>query len=379
MKNMIKMSLVAAVAVAGLSSNVAAKPLEEAIKDVDVSGSVLYRYNDYNNDVTNSSATQNFYKVATTLKSKVNDTVTSAVRVIASNSATGGLTGLSTDSAGDSNVEVRLSHANFTVKTDYATVIAGKQALATPWTVALDSDGDEDTGTGLLALVPAGPVTVAAAYFNQTNLDTGNAGAKNLSTVGVMGKAGPVAIDAWYADQADTLDTFTIGAKGSIEGITINGRYTSLTTDAVNASGNDKNSLTQVKVSSKIGPVGVWGQLAMTDKDGGTTALENSAKTAIEGWNIALNGKRDADYIGFGAGMDVISGLNVALNYRAMDYKATLGSDVETEEYELYTQITHKMGKNLVTYVRFGNYEKETSGTKANDDLRGRLQVEYKF
>ena len=51
MKNTIKMSLVAAVAVAGLSSTAAATPLEEAIKGVDISGSIVYRYNDYGNDI----------------------------------------------------------------------------------------------------------------------------------------------------------------------------------------------------------------------------------------------------------------------------------------------------------------------------------------
>ena len=47
MKKIAKISLVAAVAVAGLTT-ANAQPLEEAIKNVDVSGSVVYRYNDYN-------------------------------------------------------------------------------------------------------------------------------------------------------------------------------------------------------------------------------------------------------------------------------------------------------------------------------------------
>ena len=51
------------------------------------------------------------------------------------------------------------------------TVNVGKQGLTTPWTVAIDSDGNEQTGTGILALSTVGPVTLAAAYFNQTNLD----------------------------------------------------------------------------------------------------------------------------------------------------------------------------------------------------------------
>jgi len=373
MKNMIKMSLVAAVAVAGLSSTVAAKPLEEAIKNVDVSGSVLYRYNDYSYD-RKGSDTANYYKIATSLKSQVNDYVTATVRVVASN-ASGGLVGLDTTKNSDANVGISVSHANFTVKTDAATVIAGKQGLTTPWTVAIDADGDEQTGTGVLALVPAGPVTVAAAYFNQSNLNTTGAlkaaGVEdaNIATLGLLGQAGPVALDAWYIDLSDVLSSYTVGAKATIEGITAALRYTSVDFD-----NNDKdNSLLDLKISTKIGPVGIWGQYAMTDKDGGTTALENSAKTAVEGWNVASNGKADLDMFGLGANMDVMSGLNVALNYRTLDYAN------DSEETELYTQITHTMGKNLVTYVRFGQYDKEVDNTETVDSLRGRLQVEYKF
>ena len=52
MKKIVKMSLVAAVAVAGLTA-ANAKPLEEAIKNVDVSGTVVYRYEDRSFKSTN--------------------------------------------------------------------------------------------------------------------------------------------------------------------------------------------------------------------------------------------------------------------------------------------------------------------------------------
>lgn len=371
MKNMIKMSLVAAVAVAGLSSNVAAKPLEEAIKDVDVSGSVLYRYHIVNNDntATSGDSKTNYYKIASTVKSKINDTVTASVRIVAGSSRAG-IQGLNDSTTADTSLNFTATQANFTVKTDAATIIAGKQGLATPWTVALDNDGSEQYGTGLVALIPAGPVTVAAAAFNQTNLDdkVGN-GTETVSTIGVMGKAGPVSFDAWYLDVQDTLDTYTLSAKTKVDVVTLSARYTSLELD----SATTDNSLFDLKATAKIGKVGVWAQYAMTDKDGGLTALENSAKTTIEGWQVTTNSKADADYFGLGANMDVMSGLNVALNYRQIDF------DTNSEDSELYTQITHKMGKNLVTYVRLGQIEKEANGVKSTDSLTSRLQVEYKF
>ena len=383
MKKMIKMSLIAAVAVTGLSSTAAAQPLTEAIKDVDVSGSIVYRYNDYTDDknVDNSKDySKNYYKIATSLKSKVNDYVTATVRVVTgtgiddsdANFAAGGL---DTRNGGDANPTVQVNQANFTVKTDVATVIAGKQGLTTPWTVAIDSDSNEQTGTGLLALVPAGPVTVAAAYFNQTNLNNvevgGNDldGSANVATLGLLGQAGPVALNAWYLDMEDTFDTFTVGAKANIEMVTAELRYTSLDLDAADT---DNNSLT-AKISANIGPVAAYGQYAMTDKEGGLTALDADAKTTTQGWNVSINGKADADFYRVGASMDVMSGLNVALNYATMDYAN------DSEESELYTQITHKMGKNLVTYARFGTYEKEIANDEVNDAITGRLQVEYKF
>ena len=76
MKKIAKLSLVAAVAVAGLTT-ANAQPLEEAIKNVDVSGSVVYRYNDWNNDKSGSlkDASDNNYKIGLNLSSKVNEDV----------------------------------------------------------------------------------------------------------------------------------------------------------------------------------------------------------------------------------------------------------------------------------------------------------------
>jgi len=380
---MIKMSLVAAVAVTGLSSTVAAQPLTEAIKDVDVSGSVVYRYNDYGDD--NRAGTKdlstNNYKIATSLKSKVNDYVTATVRVVTGTGIADNEGKLhsfgGTDNGKDLNPTLQVNQANFTVKTDVATVIAGKQGLTTPWTVAIDSDGNEQTGTGLLALVPAGPVTIAAAYFNQTNLDTAHAiidGDENVATLGLMGQAGPVALDAWYLDLQDSFDTFTVGAKANIEMITAELRYTSLDLDGANQPDNDA---LVAKISAKAGPVGLGFNYGMTDRDGGLTALDSDAKTSLTGWNVNLHNKPDADMFMIHADMDVMSGLNVALNYNTIDYGNT--SATETEATELYTQITHKMGKNLVTYVRFGTFEEEVDNDETQDAITGRLQVEYKF
>ncbi len=70
------------------------------------------------------------------------------------------------------NADVTLSNAYFGFTAIPNTVVnIGKQGLTTPYTVAVDINGNEQTGTGILALSTFGPVTAGAGYFNNTNLD----------------------------------------------------------------------------------------------------------------------------------------------------------------------------------------------------------------
>jgi hypothetical protein len=398
MKKIAKLSLVAAVAVAGLTT-ANAQPLEEAIKNVDVSGSVVYRYNDYQNDViggndTSGDKTSNYYKVGLNLASKVNEDVKLNTRFLVAN-ATGDLQELNTGNQGDSNVNVTLSNVYFGYTgIQNTTVNVGKQGLTTPWTVAIDSDGNEQTGTGILALSTVGPVTLAGAFFNQTNLNTSgdmkdtlnslspsnNAGTPGIATVGAIVAAGPVTIDAWYLDMNDVFDTYTIGAKSNIDlgevKLGIDARWASVDVDALDTD----NNLGKIALTANVGIVNAKVLYAMTDKEGGLTALDNDATTTVIGWNTTVNGKADADYWQTTLGVNILSNLNLSANYNNLQY---VDGTKDMEEEELYAQLVYKMSKNLSTYVRYGTYTKDETAngvkTDKNDDTRGRLQVEYTF
>lgn len=397
MKKIAKLSLVAAVAVAGLTT-ANAQPLEEAIKNVDVSGSVVYRYNDYQNDEGNTSKNNNNYKIGLNLSSKVNEDVKLNTRFIVGGADSGFAT-LDSSDDNDQNVDVTLSNVYFGYTgIQNTTVNVGKQGLTTPWTVAIDSDSNEQTGTGILALSTVGPVTLAGAYFNQTNLDKstdakiGNTdvkgvldGADDIATVGAIVAAGPATIDAWYLDMNDVFDTYTVGAKADLDldGIKlgVDARWASLTLDDVTATtlGLDTdNSIAKIALTANVGIVNAKVLYATTDKDGGLTALDNDAVTTVNGWNTTVNGKADADYWQTTLGVNVLSNLNLSANYNNLDY--VIGT-ADMEEEELYAQLVYKMSKNLSTYVRYGTYTKENTDTnvKSNDDTRGRLQVEYTF
>jgi hypothetical protein len=413
MKKIAKISLVAAVAVAGLTT-ANAQPLEEAIKNVDVSGSVVYRYNDYNdNDLdsqANSSSSSNNYKVGLNLSSKVNEDVKFNSRFLVGSGAEGNFAGpLDTSANSDTNPSVALSHANFGYTgLKNTTVTVGKQGLATPYTVATQIDENEQNGTGILALSSIGPVTLGGAYFNQTNLNVGNTGSdadvytllnskskdkKNIGTADIGALAaiatiGSVTADAWYLNLQDTFDTYTLGAKSDFKlgEVTLgaDARYASLKLDDRNNPNGDKNTIAKLALTAKAGIVNGKIAYATTGKDGGITALDSDAVTALKGWNLNSLNKADADYWQAVAGVDILSNLNLSANYGNIQYVTSSAAN-DVEEEELYAQLTYKMSKNLTTYVRYGTYTKETTvkatnvTTENNDDTRGRLQVAYTF
>ena len=408
MKKIAKLSLVAAVAVVGFTS-ANATPLEEAIKGVETSGSVVYRYNNYDNDVTTPTSdndADNNYKIGLNLASKINEDVKLNTRFIVGSETTGSFATMDTANA-DEQADVSLSNVYFGYTgIQNTTVNVGKQGLTTPWTVAIDSDGNEQNGTGILALSTVGPVTLAGAYFNQHNVDAStdakvsnigslNAGTEltgvlkgdeSIATVGAIAPVGPVTFDAWYLDLQETFDSYTVGAKSSLDfsGVTLglDARYASLTLDdsVANAlSVDDANSIAKIMLTAKMGIVSAKVLYAMTDEDGGLTALDNDAVTTVNGWSTTVNGKADADYWQTSLGLDILSNLNLSANYNNLQYVNASAQDL-TEE-ELYAQLVYKMSKNLSSYVRVGTYTKDndTTNTAINDDTRGRVQVEYTF
>ncbi|MDX4048245.1 major outer membrane protein [Aliarcobacter skirrowii] len=419
MKKFTKLSLVAAVAVAGLTS-ANAKPLEEAIKDVEVSGSVVYRYDDSKNENkvlnTKSSTQKNHYKVGLNLASKVNDYVKFNSRFIVGG-LDSGFAALDSSSNGDTNVDVTLSNAYFALTAiPNTTVNVGKQGLTTPWTVAVDINGNEQTGTGALALSTVGPVTVAAGYFNQTNLGksgdhplkdatnagsaidyiTGggvvtNTGSRDIATAAIIGDLEVVQLEAWYLTMQDYFKTYTLAATSNIElaenaKLGLEARYVNLKLDneLSNALGiinnsDKKNSLMKFAVNGKFDIVNARIAYTKTGKHGGLTALDNDAKNTSLGWKITSNDVEDANYWQFALGADILENLNFTLNYGTLETDFNNASPVKYEEEELYGQLTYKMSKNLTTYVRYGTFESKLGSIKIDDNTNGRLQVAYTF
>ncbi|EAL7349324.1 major outer membrane protein [Campylobacter jejuni] len=147
---LVKLSLVAALA-AGAFSAANATPLEEAIKDVDVSGVLRYRYdtgnfdkNFINNSNLNNSKQDHKYRAQVNFSAAIADNFKAFVQ-FDYNSQDGGY---GTDSISNTSdtLTVRQLYLTYTNEDVATSVIAGKQQLNTIWT---DNGIDGLVGTGV--------------------------------------------------------------------------------------------------------------------------------------------------------------------------------------------------------------------------------------
>ncbi|HFP7430438.1 TPA: group 1 major outer membrane porin protein PorA [Campylobacter jejuni] len=147
---LVKLSLVAALAASAFSA-ANATPLEEAIKDVDVSGVLRYRYdtgnfdkNFVNNSNLNNSKQDHKYRAQVNFSAAIADNFKAFVQ-FDYNAADGGYgaNGIKNDQKGLFVRQLYLTYTNEDVATS---VIAGKQQLNTIWT---DNGVDGLVGTGV--------------------------------------------------------------------------------------------------------------------------------------------------------------------------------------------------------------------------------------
>lgn len=147
---LVKLSLVAALA-AGAFSAANATPLEEAIKDIDVSGVLRYRYdtgnfdkNFVNNSNLNNNKQDHKYRAQVNFSAAIADNFKAFVQ-FDYNAADGGYgaNGIKNDQKGLFVRQLYLTYTNEDVATS---VIAGKQQLNTIWT---DNGVDGLVGTGI--------------------------------------------------------------------------------------------------------------------------------------------------------------------------------------------------------------------------------------
>ena len=375
MKKFAKMSLVAAVAVAGLSTTSSATALTEAIKGVDVSGYVRYRFTNTENKkaAAGTGATStDLYKIYTSAKIPVNDAVTAQI---------GLLVGEADVSEAEANPAVVVKQANFTIKTGVATLIAGKQSIGIPVTDAADN-----MGTALVAVVPAGPATIVAAHATATNLMVGANNYKDASVtvVGALAAIGGVNVEAWDIDGSKNavftskgIDAQFFAASGNVAGVALAAKHATLDTNLL-GSGKDQESTT-VTAAGKVGAVSLVAGYHTTGDKGGLVAFDNDAKSTftIEQFSTNSDGVNDAEALYVSASMPV-GPLVATVEYGSGDFKTTDAATAKKDAKETVVALAYSMSKNFKISGFVSNYQTSLSGTETEVE-KSRVEVKYTF
>ncbi|EAJ0585790.1 group 1 major outer membrane porin protein PorA [Campylobacter jejuni] len=195
---LVKLSLVAALA-AGAFSAANATPLEEAIKDVDVSGVLRYRYdtgnfdkNFVNNSNLNNSKQNHKYRAQVNFSAAIADNFKAFVQ-FDYNAADGGYgaNGIKNDQKGLFVRQLYLTYTNEDVATS---VIAGKQQLNTIWT---DNGVDGLVGTGIKVVNNSiDGLTLAAFAVDSFMAEEQGADLLGKSTISTTQEAAPFQADS---------------------------------------------------------------------------------------------------------------------------------------------------------------------------------------
>ncbi|MEB2810275.1 major outer membrane protein [Campylobacter upsaliensis] len=216
---LVKLSLVAALA-AGAFSVANATPLEEAIKDVDVSGVLRYRYESGRIDSVdnkglvgqsglNTSKQNHKYRAQVNFNAAIADNFKAFVQLDYNAKDGGyGADGISVTTGDSATLHVRQLYLTYTNE-DFATsVIAGKQQLNTIWT---DNGVDGLVGTGIKVVNNSfDGLTLAAFAVDSFNVDeqkgdvTGTGNIRTFDEVGNLYGGAAIASYEVFGGQLDS-------------------------------------------------------------------------------------------------------------------------------------------------------------------------------
>jgi len=410
MKNTIKMSLVAALAVAGLSTTASAGGLEEAIKGVSISGKmeVEYDYSKTNDGTTNANdTTLNDWDIDwdMTAKVPVNDNFTAIMGAQAD-------TGVNAADEQINDDAFTVTKLYFQYANGPVTAMVGKQGIGAPWF-------DDERANGVKALVAAGPVTLAAAHFTGSNADAtsndnnalglGNVDLENtqISAVAAIGSVGPVNLQVWYANLAGITatattpnnqldaDSLVVMADAKFDIVNVGLKYGTADYNLENAAAgynalNDDAEMIQLMVSADLGVATPYVGMGMTDSKQGGAGLDltNDTDSVMDFGSETLSIDDLDNAEAFIIGVTVPVGkLTLDASYVMGDYDSYLDL-AKTTAYnadlsEFLIQADYKMSKNFNIGAHYSIAELEyqetsTSKVKSKTDAAS-VSLEYKF
>ncbi|ASM37419.1 major outer membrane protein [Campylobacter sputorum] len=211
-----KLSLAVMVALGAFSVSASAIPLEDAIKDVDVSGYLRYRYtHDDDESEKNESKGEHGFKGVVNFKAALDDNFFTVVGLQYDSRDPSGEKGANNwnsdgkaSSTGEDQDDFKLRQALLGYTIGNTTIMAGRQEVGAFFTDDMIGDGIKILNQDIEGL------TLAAIAFDNLDNDSdiGSLELKtnehNLYGVAAIGSYDPVAFQLWYASLIDVADLF---------------------------------------------------------------------------------------------------------------------------------------------------------------------------
>ena len=400
-----KISLAALVALGAFSSVASATPLEEAIKNVDLSGFARYRYTNTRNKSADASATPSQdrnkaghnFKMITNFKAAIDDNFFGVV----------GLRYNATDGSGD-NAGAGTDKTNTTkgfgvhqfylgYKIGGTTITAGKQVIGSYFT-------DDAVGTGVrVENKDIEGLTLTALAFDALEGDDVESGGDlykatgylstydvgNLYAAGIAGSYDPINFQLWYGTLTNLADVLAADVSGNFAitndislGARINYAHSQADTSAKNALGYDDGNFYAGELSTSLfgldlaaGYIGYktqnyqdgkYSAFTFEDQGGLIDAGEDVFDwTRAEGKGSYFYATSAYTFDKFTAGLDYIKG----------SYK----TDEKTKVEEFVPRFAYQYNKKLkFSSFYYFKTEKEHDGDKNKAD-KFRFEAKYSF
>lgn len=377
---LVKMSLAAIIAAGAMTTVASATPLEEAIKGVDVSGYLRYRYTNTHVDKGATDATHGFKSVVT-LKTPVQDNFQAVLTL-----------GYSKEDGSGSNATTYVGDT-FNVKHFYGaytvadtTFMFGKQAIGAYFT-------DDMKATGLKVVNTSVPGwTFAGIAFDALQKDGDIAlgavdliSSKNLYGAAAIGAVGPVSLQLWAASVVDIGNMYAIDVQPSFEvggfKLGLIGQFGMFDADSSLAGAGISDA--QLFILAGAMDFGTFNFSAgyanyEADKVNGqmgrsTVTLEDNGQFAKPGEQLLAYNNIAGENEGFFVTAGVkVADFNLGAEYITAEAAKFGGSEVDLDEY--VARASYKFNKNL-TFKSYYSF----LDAKAGDTDKFRFEAKYSF
>ncbi len=396
---LLKLSLVAALAAGALATTASAVPLEEAIKDVDVSGFMRLRYtaDDEEND---SNAKWNIKSVID-FKAKVDDNFFAVAGVrygndggateFGYNSGNGNFGGGVYNNTADDQFDMYRAYIGYTVGN--TTVQLGRQNVFSFFT-------DDMYGDGLFVLnSDIQGLTLGALWMDALEQD-GDIGSNiniikeatgkrvtdhDLYGVGAIGSYDPVSFQLWYAYLNDVVGLFAVelGANFDVNDdvtVGLKGQYgfANFDNDFADTIGVDDSNFFGFEASANIDffdmSAGYVNYSASDDESVSLSSFEDSGSFIKAGEELVdytlYEGKNDYWFVTAGVTIPD-TGVRIGADY----VDGSFGEDGDYDASEVVARIDYKYNEKL-KFKTWYSYIDQDSG---DDDNRFRFEAKYSF